>query len=83
LDAFDAPRFELEKLLDAGDGVVEVVRLRTCGRQGGVDVQQQIACVYSMCDGLISEQVIYLGPAEAFAAAGLTRSGARTATDIN
>ena len=38
---------------------------------------------YFMCDGLISEQVIYLGPAEAFAAAGLTRSGARAATDIN
>ena len=62
--------------------MVEVVRLLTRGRKGGVGVQQRMACVYYVSDGLISKQVIYLDRAEALAAAGLTRSDAQAATDL-
>jgi ketosteroid isomerase-like protein len=70
-DAFEAPSFEVEELIDAGACVVEVIRVSTRGKASGAEVRRRIANLYSLRAGLVLEHVIYLNPDEALAAAGL------------
>ncbi len=70
-DAFEAPSFEVEKLVDAGACVVEVSLVSTRGKESGVEVRRRVANLYRLRAGLVFEQVIYLNPDEALAAAGL------------
>jgi ketosteroid isomerase-like protein len=70
---FEPPAFELEEILDAGDqGVVSVVRLRARGTRSGVEVADRTASVFTIRDGVISRQVIYVDRAEALEAVGLS-----------
>ena len=69
--AFDDFRLDIEKLIDAGDSVVVVTRLR--GRvkssRGEVDLPETQLC--KMRDGKIVEVRAYRTKAEALSAAGL------------
>ncbi len=69
--AFEAPSFEVEELIEAGEGVVEIVQVSARGRHSGAEVRRRIASVYSLRAGLVFKHVIYLDRAAALAAAGL------------
>jgi ketosteroid isomerase-like protein len=64
---------ELDELLDADDRVVVIGRLIGKGRASGVEVEQPIAGVWTVHDGLIVRgELGYTDPKEALEAVGLS-----------
>ena len=70
-DAMEDVRFEPERMWEAGDAVVAVVRLTARGKTTGIPVEQQIAQVWTIRDGRALRAQTFPEIAEAFAAAGL------------
>lgn len=64
-------RFELDGVLDAGDTVLGIGKVRGTGAGSGADVRVPIAFLFVLKDGLIARVEEYLNPAEAVEAAGL------------
>jgi uncharacterized protein len=64
-------RFELERVVDAGDTVVGIGTVRGTGAESGADVAVPIAFLFTLRDGSIVRVGEHLHPAEALRAAGL------------
>jgi len=64
-------RFEAERLWEAGDAVVAIVRLAARGKQTGIPVEQRSAQVWTIRDGRALRAQTFSKLAEAFAAVGL------------
>jgi ketosteroid isomerase-like protein len=64
---------QIERLIDAGnDRVVGVFRQSATGKESGVPVEVRLGTVYELKAGQIVRMRIYLDPAEALEAAGLS-----------
>jgi ketosteroid isomerase-like protein len=70
-DDMEDVRFEAERMWEAGDSVVALVRLTARGRQTGIPVEQRSAQVWTIRDGHALRAQTFPELAEAFAAAGL------------
>jgi ketosteroid isomerase-like protein len=69
--AFDDIRVEVEELIDAGDGVVAVLRLHGRVRDSTQEVDMSETHVLTMLDGKVTEIREYPTKAEALKAVGL------------
>jgi ketosteroid isomerase-like protein len=70
-EVFDQFRYEVDDILDAGDSVLVLGRVRARGIQSGATGTQHGAIVFRMRDGLIVAYRSYLDRGEALAAVGL------------
>jgi ketosteroid isomerase-like protein len=70
-DAMEGVRFEAERLWEAGDAVVALVKLTARGKQTGIPVEQRLAQVWTMREGRALRAQPFPTLAEALAAAGL------------
>jgi ketosteroid isomerase-like protein len=69
----DWSRFEvrLDEVVDAGDVVVALIRQSGRGRASGVEVEQELASVFTVVDGRITRIATYADRGEALRDAGL------------
>ena len=74
LDAWDALAVTVEKLMDAGDRVVALVRYSGRGRESGIEIGgvSTDAQVWTLRDGKALKVELYAGTADALEAAGLS-----------
>ena len=70
-EVFDQFRYEVDDLVDAGDSVLVLGRIRVRGVQSGATGAQHGAILFQLRDGLIVGYRSYLDRKEALAAAGL------------
>ena len=70
-DAMEDVRFEAERMWEAGDSVVALVRMTARGKQTGIAVEQRSAQVWTIRDGRALRAQTFPDLAEAFAAAGI------------
>ena len=70
-EVFDEFRYQVEDLVDAGDAVLVLGRIRARGVQSGATGTQHGALVFQIRDGLIVAYRSYLDRTEARAAVGL------------
>ena len=70
-EVFDEFVYEVDDLVDAGDSVLVLGRLRARGLQSGATGKQHGALVFQLHDGLIVRYRSYFDRAEARAAVGL------------
>ncbi len=71
-EAFSESHFVPKRLVDAGDQVVATVEFRGIGKEGGVRVAKTVAHVWTLKGGRIIAWHVYMDPAEALAAVGLS-----------
>ena len=72
-ETWDAYRFDVEELVDAGDKVVLLYRQYGRGRGSGVDVEECAGWVYTLSDGKIVRVEMLPDQATALRAAGVAR----------
>jgi ketosteroid isomerase-like protein len=65
--------FSLERVVDAGDVVVAVIRESGRGESSGAPVTVRYGQVITVRDGTTVETVVYADPEAAFDAAGVSR----------
>jgi ketosteroid isomerase-like protein len=70
LEAFHIDQ-QTERLVDAGDDVVALVRWRARGQTSGAEAEMRLAMVNSLRDGKIVRVRFFLNPAEALKVLGL------------
>ena len=70
-EVFDQFHYEVDDLLDAGDSVLVLGRIRARGVQSGATGAQHGAVVFHLRDGLIVAYRSYMDRQEALAAVGL------------
>jgi ketosteroid isomerase-like protein len=70
MEAFDLEQ-KTERLIDAGDDVVALVRWRARGQSSGAEAELRLAMVSSLRGGRIVRVRFYLDPTEALKAAGI------------
>ena len=58
--------------MDAGDQVVATAEFRGIGKEGGVRIAKTVGHVWTLKGGRIIARHVYLDPAEALAAVGLS-----------
>ena len=63
--------FQPEELVDAGDRVVAIFRMRAKGRGSGAEVERRDAILYELRDDKIVRLDYYNDPSQALEAAGL------------
>jgi len=61
-----------QRFVDAGDQVVATVEFRGIGKESGVSVSETVAHVWTLKAGRIMAWDVYLDPAEALEAVGLS-----------
>jgi ketosteroid isomerase-like protein len=71
-DAWDDWEIELVEIHDAGDEVVAVMRQQGRSKSTGLEVDMELAQVFSFDGGLQTGMRMYADPAEGFKAAGLS-----------
>ncbi len=71
-DGMDEIRFQPERIWDLDERVVVVVRLTAKGKSTGIPVEQRTGSVWTVLDGKAVSARIYLDPADALAAVGLS-----------
>lgn len=71
-DIWDEWHFEVERLVDADEYVLALVRIVAAGSASGVPVQREVGHVWSVRGGTPSTATVYLDRAEAFRAVGLS-----------
>jgi ketosteroid isomerase-like protein len=71
LEGWDSYVIELEDLLDAGDQVVSLVRIKGKTSRHGVEVEHAPASLWMVEDGVITGLTFYLDRDQALEAAGL------------
>jgi len=72
-DAWTENEYAVEDLIDAGsDRVVALVRWRAAGRGSGIRVDQPLAAVYSVRDGLVYRIVVFQSRDDALRSVGLS-----------
>jgi ketosteroid isomerase-like protein len=69
--AFGSFRIELKRRFEAGDQVVDVVRLIATTEMGGTPIEQDAAAVWTVRDGRLARAEFYLDADDALEAAGL------------
>ena len=69
--AFESYRIDLERIIDAGDQVVSLVRMVGRTKTGGVDIEAPGAAVWTVVDGRVKRVEFHLDRAAAMASAGL------------
>lgn len=69
-DAWETYHRELEEVIDAGQAVVAVVRVRAVARVSGVPVERRIGITYWVRERRIARMVSYSSVEEALRAAG-------------
>jgi ketosteroid isomerase-like protein len=70
MEAFEIDQ-QTERLIDAGDDVVALVRWRARGQSSGAEAEMRLAMVNSLRAGKIVRVRFFLDPAEALKAVGL------------
>ena len=70
-DTMDEVRFEVDELIDAGERVVAVCRLMTRSVTTGIELEQGVAMVWTLRDGLAVRLDPYATRDEALRAAGI------------
>jgi ketosteroid isomerase-like protein len=63
---------EVEATFDAGDQVVVFVRWRARGTSSGAELEMRPGQVFTLRDGKIAKQEVYLERSDALEAAGLS-----------
>jgi ketosteroid isomerase-like protein len=72
-EAWDSWRVENPRYFDAGDDrLATLVRLVGTGKTSGVEVEREIGIAYTLREGKVWRMRVYLDPAEALEAVGLT-----------
>jgi ketosteroid isomerase-like protein len=71
-EAFSESHYVPKRLIDAGDQVVATVEFRAIGKESGVRVTQTAGHVWTLKGGRIIVWHVYLDPAEALEAVGLS-----------
>jgi ketosteroid isomerase-like protein len=74
LGTFDDYSRNLEEVIDAGDQVVSVMRVRGKGRGSGAPVESRVAQVWTFRDGKVVRYRDFPNKADALKAAGLEES---------
>jgi ketosteroid isomerase-like protein len=72
IESFHDVQFVLRDMADAGDQVVATVEFRGTGKESGVEVRRTVAHVWALRADRIVAWHVYMDPAEAFEAAGLS-----------
>jgi ketosteroid isomerase-like protein len=75
-ESFDETHVEIDDLIDAGDSVVLLCRIRNHGRSSGMTVEQPTGWVSEVREGRIVRSRVYFRPAEALEAVGLSEQDA-------
>jgi ketosteroid isomerase-like protein len=70
--AWDSYEMEVERLIDAGDRVVSLFRIRAVGAGSGVSVERGDGMVWTFRDGKLARLDYFNDQAEAIEAAGLS-----------
>jgi ketosteroid isomerase-like protein len=70
--AWDSYGMEVERLIDAGDRVVSLFRIRAVGAGSGVSVERGDGMVWTFRDGKLARLDYFNDPAEALEAAGVS-----------
>ena len=70
-DTMDEVRFEVDELIDAGERVVAVCRLVTRSATTGIELEQGVAMVWTLRDGLAVRLDPFATRDEALRAAGI------------
>ena len=70
-DVWDDWENEVERVVDAGDSVVAIVRSKGRGRGSGVELSERWAQVWTIRDGLVTSVRHFRDPARALKAVGL------------
>jgi hypothetical protein len=73
LESFEELRFVPEQAFERGEHVVVLVTMSGRGRSSGVPVEERIAHLWTVRDGVATRLQAYTDPADAFEAAGLPR----------
>jgi uncharacterized protein len=73
-DSFEDFRLEPLRFFEHGDKIVVVLNMTGRGRTSGVPVEEQIAHLWTLRDGLATELRAFTDPADALEAAGLPRT---------
>jgi ketosteroid isomerase-like protein len=68
---FESFRIEIERVLDAGDHVVSLVRQTGKTKTGGVDIEATAAAVWTIRDGKLTRVEFHLDREKALQAAGV------------
>ena len=71
MEAFDRAEFEIDRLVDVGESVVVLGRMRIHGKGSGVTAEQSAGWVTRVRRGAIVSTRVYFRQAEALEAAGL------------
>ena len=71
-EAFSESHYVPKRLIDAGDQVPATVEFRAIGKEGGVKVAETVAHVWTLKGGRIIAWHVYMDPAEALEAVGLS-----------
>jgi uncharacterized protein len=70
-EAFEANHVELDELIDAGDPLVAIIRLRGEGPLTGIPLEGRFAHVWQIADGVVHSLRVYATREDAIDAAGL------------
>jgi uncharacterized protein len=73
-DSFEGFRLDPEQFFENGDRIVAVLSMTGRGRASGVPVEERIAHLWTLRDGLAVELQAFTDPADALEAAGLPRA---------
>ena len=72
LEAWGSIEYRAEELIEAGDEVLAMVRVRAVGRSSGVEVNYETPQLWTFEDGKIVRMRVFADRAEALEAAGLS-----------
>jgi ketosteroid isomerase-like protein len=72
-DSFENFRLDPEQFFEHADKIVVILRMTGRGRTSGVPVEERIAHLWTLRDGLAVELRAFTDPADALQAAGLPR----------
>ena len=72
-DSFEDFRLDPEQFFEHGDKIVVILSMTGRGRASGVPVEERIAHLWTLRDGLATELRAFTDPADALQAAGLPR----------
>jgi uncharacterized protein len=73
-DSFEGFRLDPERFFEHGDKIVVILSMTGRGRTSGVPVEERIAHLWVLRDGLAIELRAFTDPADALEAAGLPRN---------
>jgi ketosteroid isomerase-like protein len=71
LPEFSEAHFEVRRTIERDDVVVAVLRSTLRGRTSGLDMTEDVGCVFRVRAGQLTRFALYRDPDEALAAAGL------------